>query len=66
MNTIRLYTRDGRMVTEVQVPPWNSAPEVYVWGERIFVLHTNGRYEEAAGVFFIPPQIAEPDAPTPG
>lgn len=57
MNTITLYTADGREVTEVQVPPWRKAPEIYVWGERFFVLHTTGRYEEAAGVFFIPPAI---------
>ena len=59
MNTITLYNRDGHKVIEVEVPPWQKAPEVYVWGERIFVLHTNGRWEEAAGIFFIPPKISE-------
>ena len=57
MNEITLYTNAGEPVIEVQVPPWKIQPEVYIWGERFFLLREDGRYTEASGTFFIPPPI---------
>jgi hypothetical protein len=34
----KLLTRDGALVTDFQMPPFQLAPEVAVWGQRIFVL----------------------------
>lgn len=62
MIEVSLYTNDGRFVTTVRVPPWQTHPEVYIWGDRIFLLRGNGRYEEALGVFVVPPVIVGPTA----
>lgn len=34
---IRLETRDGGLVHESQIPPFNEAPDVIGWGDRVFV-----------------------------
>ena len=57
MPEITLYTNDGREVITVQVPPWKTPPELYMWGQRFFLLREDGRYTEAAGAYFIPPPI---------
>ena len=57
MNEIKLYSNDGRFVTEVFVPRWKFPPEVYVWGERFFVHRGNGKYTEADGAYVIPPEM---------
>lgn len=36
--TAKLLTRDGGLVTEFPMPPFQLLPEVAVWGQRIFVL----------------------------
>ena len=46
MIPIRLTTRDGRHVADVTIPPFQSLPEVLVWGERFFSLHSEFMKEE--------------------
>lgn len=58
MATIKLYTYDGRFVTEATTPPWKIQPELYVWGERYFLLRADGRYTEARGSFWLAPVVA--------
>lgn len=33
---IRLETRDGSLVHESRIPPFNEAPAVIGWGDRVF------------------------------
>lgn len=33
----RLYTPEGGFVAEVDLPPFNTKPEVLIWGARVFV-----------------------------
>ena len=48
MQPVELFTRDGSYVTTVHVPPFQTPPEVIVWGLRIFVLDREaGKYREA-------------------
>jgi len=64
VNKVRLYTNDGRFVTEVTVPPWKVPVEVYVWGQRMFILREDGRYTEASGMFWVPREMKDtPSAP---
>lgn len=44
MITVRLETREGEFVHDVQVPPFSPMPEVLVWGDRTF-----GRGERTLG-----------------
>ena len=46
MLAVTLYTRDGREVTQVTMPPFLYPPEVILWGERYFVRRDDGRYYE--------------------
>lgn len=34
---VRLYTRDGGYVTTAHIPPFDPAPEVILFGSRVFV-----------------------------
>jgi hypothetical protein len=35
----RLATKDGSHVADVQVPPFQSNPDVLIWGDRVFQFH---------------------------
>jgi hypothetical protein len=50
METMTLYTRDGRMVVDVQIPVFNPPVEAIIWGSRFFVRREDGKYYE--GVVF--------------
>jgi hypothetical protein len=62
MKKEKLYTNNGEFVVEVTTPPWQQKPELYIWGERFFLLRDDGRYTESAGAFFLPPEarVEEP------
>jgi hypothetical protein len=34
---VRLFTKDGGFVHEQEIPPFNDAPDVIIWGLRMFV-----------------------------
>jgi hypothetical protein len=34
----RLFTQDRRFVKDVEIPPFNTPPDLLVWGERFFIL----------------------------
>ncbi len=34
---VTLYTRDGQPVVEVDIPPFQTMPEILIWGARFFV-----------------------------
>jgi hypothetical protein len=36
---VRLLTSDGRLVTDATIPPFNSRPDVLIWGQRVFTHH---------------------------
>jgi hypothetical protein len=46
MLEVTLYTRDGREVVRVTVPPFELPPEVILWGARYFVRRGDGLYYE--------------------
>lgn len=35
---IKLVVRDGAIVAEYRIPDFNTAPQVIIWGERVFQL----------------------------
>lgn len=39
MAHVRLETREGELVVSGRVPPFNIAPEVMLWGVRLFRFH---------------------------
>lgn len=48
---IRLVTREGMIVTDLAIPPFEALPEVVLWGSRAFVKCSNpglGTYREAS------------------
>jgi hypothetical protein len=55
VNSVIVYTNAGVAVAKFFEPPWKKPPEVYIWGERIFLLRTSGphagKYTEASGAF---------------
>lgn len=57
MMRVRLETREGELVTNGRVPPFNIAPEVLLWGVRVFRHHgtDNGVevYREAFATYLI-------------
>lgn len=54
---VRLETREGELVTNGRVPPFNIAPEVLLWGVRVFRHHYTGGdveiYREAFATYLI-------------
>ena len=46
MFDIKLYTRDGRYVVTVTIPPFQLMPEAIMWGERFFFRRDDGKYYE--------------------
>lgn len=36
MMKVRLETSGGELVTEREIPPFNTAPDVLLWGSRVF------------------------------
>jgi hypothetical protein len=38
MQKVTLYTKDGSLVSEVEIPPFleGKGPEVIIWGNRVF------------------------------
>ncbi len=65
MMKIRLAVRDGGHVTDVEIPPFQTFPEVVVWGQRFFSFHSelSGDGEPCAAeyrevfAYWIPPLI---------
>jgi hypothetical protein len=55
----RLFTSDRRFVKDVEILPFNTPPDLLVWGERFFILDkdTNGfvqpEYLEAFSFFVV-------------
>jgi len=45
--SLRLHTSDGQFVAEVQSPPFRQAPDVVIFGTRVFARRTDGQYYEA-------------------
>ncbi len=37
--TVKLYTRNGGFVTEATIPPFIEAPDVVLWGNRVFTYY---------------------------
>lgn len=48
MISVRLFTTDGVFVTEVLCPPFQSMPDVLVWGNRTFGRNATGQYREVS------------------
>lgn len=46
MRTVRLLTRSGEFVTEVEVPAFILPPDVIQWGSRHFLHITAEEYSE--------------------
>jgi hypothetical protein len=46
MFDVKLYTRDGRYVITLTVPPLSPPAEVIAWGQRVFVRNEQGHYCE--------------------
>lgn len=72
MTQVRLVTATGDLVVEGQVPPFSEAPEVLVWGTRVFVDTRNNSdemrvYREAFTVYLAittpPPGVAPSNEP---
>lgn len=42
MAKAKLYTREGRFVADVDMPPFNPPADVVVWGTRHFVFRRRG------------------------
>lgn len=67
MNKVRLETSNGELVVHGEVPPFNEAPDVLVWGTRIFKdtyqLQDDERvYRECFAVYLTittPPPVAD-------
>lgn len=36
---VKLFTADGGFVAEVEIAPFQTMPEVLIWGARVFVWH---------------------------
>ena len=62
MILVKLTTKFGEFVTNVQVPPMQPMPEVIGWGSRIFVYVDDTQYKE--GIIYFPPETTHP-APEP-
>lgn len=46
MERVILYTRDGRAVTTIEMPPFILPAEGVLWGERTFFRRPDGKYYE--------------------
>jgi len=46
MEEVKLYTSDGKLVTTVVVPNFQTPPDVIIWGSRVFV-RKGKKYKEA-------------------
>jgi hypothetical protein len=47
---VSLYSDDGRWLTRVKLPRQAFLPEVIMWGARVFVRRTAGRFYECKQV----------------
>jgi hypothetical protein len=62
-----LFTRTGKLVTEVLVPPFQLPAEIIVWGERFFVRTPQGEYREGMPWFaYDVPGVGACTRPPPG
>ncbi len=61
MNKTDLFTKDGRFVTTVDVPPFLPGLEadVIMWGSRFFMRDTEGKYLEC--FVYAVPIFAQPE-----
>lgn len=56
MNKVKLTTRDGGFVTEIQIPVLNPPYEVVAWGNRVFVWDgPTQTYRE--GLMYVDPSV---------
>lgn len=56
MEKVNLYTADGRMVTEIEIPPFQTHAEGILWGSRCFFWSgVHSQYRE--GLLYIVPQV---------
>lgn len=46
MDKVKLYTRDGGFVVEINILPFKIYPEAIMWGERMFIKTPGGEYRE--------------------
>ncbi len=53
MRKVKLFTRGGEFVIEIEVLPFALMPEVIQWGTRIFVRENDERYLE--GFLYVHP-----------
>jgi hypothetical protein len=58
MHKVRLETTSGELVGDFRIPPFRPAPEVIIWGARVFQKATTGEkpeiYREAFS-YWLPP-----------
>jgi hypothetical protein len=66
MMKIRLAIREGGHVADVEIPPFQSLPEVIVWGQRFFSFYSElsgdvepctAEYREVFA-YWVPPAIS--------
>lgn len=60
MEDVSLWTRDGGLVVNIEIPTLRPRAEVIVWGERFFVLNKYGKYAEGLA-YFVPPAVEPED-----
>lgn len=53
METVKLFTRDGGFVAEVEIPRFTPPAEVLQWGSRLFVRTPEGEYREGMAFYVI-------------
>lgn len=54
MLKVKLCTRDGGFVAEINVPPLNPPYEVILWGQRVFVWDGKAQFYRE-GLMFVDP-----------
>lgn len=54
MTFVKLFTASGEFVAEVEIPPFDTFPEVLIWGSRVFRLGDDDVYREAFAFWTAP------------
>ena len=52
---VSLETQRGEFVREIDIPPFVEAPNVLMWGTRVFLKTNENRYQETT--YYVVPQI---------
>ncbi len=64
MRKVKLFGRFLKFIAEVHIPSFSKAPDVLVWGGRVFVWNSKeNQYIEAEHAYWIPEEFAAPEAP---